>query len=143
MQDYMAGASQELYKLQSLPSALLGQTVLDAAAFIFDTYHAVLLAVQPATGSHAHRLLVADLAQVGCGGSWHCPWLASTRSGAVWPLCKLAGAVSWSRSRCRAVHCCGLHPLTEACDAGQPASAANRPPLARGGNDLPKPTRPC
>jgi hypothetical protein len=66
LREYMAGASQELYKLHAFPTALLGQTVLDATSFIFDNYHAVLLAVEPTSGPAAHSMLVADLQQV-CG----------------------------------------------------------------------------
>lgn len=62
----MAGASQELYKLHTFPTALLGQTVLDATGFLFDAYHAVLLAVEPTIGPAAHSMLVADLHQVWC-----------------------------------------------------------------------------
>jgi hypothetical protein len=64
----MAGAGQELYKLHPFPTALLGQTVLDATSFMFDAYHAVLLAVEPTAGTAAHSMMVADLLQVGRGG---------------------------------------------------------------------------
>lgn len=64
LRDYMAGASQELYKLHAFPTVLHGQTVLDATAFFFDAYHAVLLAVEPTAGPAAHSMLVTDLQQV-------------------------------------------------------------------------------
>jgi hypothetical protein len=66
MRDYMVGASQELYKLRTFPTTLVGRTVKEAAGFIFDSCHAVLLAVEPTTGLQRHRMIVGDLQQV-CG----------------------------------------------------------------------------
>lgn len=63
--DYMAAASQELYKLDRFPRALVGCTVLEAAGFLFDACHAVLLAVEPTQGPQRHRMIVGDLEQVG------------------------------------------------------------------------------
>jgi hypothetical protein len=64
MRDYMVGASQELYKLRRFPTTLVGRSVKEAAGFIFDSYHAVLLAVEPTTGLQRHRMIVGDLQQV-------------------------------------------------------------------------------
>ena len=65
LRDYMAGASQELYKLHSFPAALVGQTVRDVTGFLFDTYHAVLLAVEGIQArKQRQRVLVAGLDQV-------------------------------------------------------------------------------
>jgi len=65
LRDYMVGASQEVYQLRTFPSTLVGRTVKDAAGFIFDLCHAVLLAVEATRGVSRHRMVVADLEQVG------------------------------------------------------------------------------
>jgi hypothetical protein len=62
--DYMSGASQELYKLDRFPTALVGCTVLEAAGFLFDACHAVLLAVESTQGPQRGRMIVGDLQQV-------------------------------------------------------------------------------
>lgn len=62
--DYMAGASQELYKLDHFPDALVGHTVREATGFLFDACHAVLLAVEATQGPHRHTMIVGDLEQV-------------------------------------------------------------------------------
>jgi hypothetical protein len=64
LRDYMVGASQEVYKLHAFPCTLVGRTVKEAAGFVFDSCHAVLLAVERTTGLQQHRLIVGDLAQV-------------------------------------------------------------------------------
>jgi hypothetical protein len=68
LQDYMSGTSQELYKLPAFPACLVGCSVREAAGFMFDAFHAVLLAVEGAGVPHGHRLSVGDLDQV---GSYH------------------------------------------------------------------------
>ena len=71
----MMGASQEVYQLASFPATLVGRTVREAAGFIFDSCHAVLLAVEATKGVHKHRMSVADLDQV--GSLLHCFLLLS------------------------------------------------------------------
>ena len=69
LRDYMVGASQEIYQLVAFPSTLVGRSMKEAAGFIFDSCHAVLLALEPTQGLQRHRLIVADLEQVGgCDG---------------------------------------------------------------------------
>lgn len=63
--DYMYGAGQELYKLPHFPSALVGRTVKEAARFIFDCCHGVLLAVEPTQGPQQHKMMLGDMEQVG------------------------------------------------------------------------------
>lgn len=60
----MVGASQELYQMTSFPEALHGVSFKTAASFIYDTCHAVLLAVEETEGPQRHLLTVADLNQV-------------------------------------------------------------------------------
>jgi hypothetical protein len=64
LRDYMVGASQEIYKLAAFPSTLVGRSMKEAAGFIFDSCHAVLLALEPTQGLQRHRLIVGDLEQV-------------------------------------------------------------------------------
>jgi hypothetical protein len=62
--DYMVGASQDLNKLPHFPSALIGRTVKEAAGFIFDCCHGVLLAVEATQGSQRHKMQLGDVEQV-------------------------------------------------------------------------------
>jgi hypothetical protein len=64
LQEYMSGASQELYQLHHFPACLIGCSVREAAGFLFDAFHAVLLAVEHTGGPDRHRLPVGDLNQV-------------------------------------------------------------------------------
>lgn len=65
LRDYMMGASQEVYQLAHFPSTLVGRTFKEAAGFIFDSCHAVLLAVEASKGPNRHKMIVGDLEQVG------------------------------------------------------------------------------
>jgi hypothetical protein len=60
----MVGASQELYTLPHFPSALVGCTFKEAAGFIFDCCHGVLLALEPTQGPQRHKMLLGDVEQV-------------------------------------------------------------------------------
>lgn len=64
LRDYMVGASQEVYQLRYFPETLVGRTFRDAAGFIFDSCHVVLLAVEARRGPGKNRMVVADLDQV-------------------------------------------------------------------------------
>jgi hypothetical protein len=64
LRDYMVGASQEVYQLRAFPGTLVGRTVQEAAGFVFDSCHAVLLAVERTKGLQRHRLIVGDLEEV-------------------------------------------------------------------------------
>lgn len=81
----MGGASQELYKLDHFPDALLGHTVREAAGFLFDACHAVLLAVEGTQGPHRHMMIVGDLEQVkqtekeGCAECFACHKACTSR----------------------------------------------------------------
>lgn len=58
---HSTGASQEVYKLQRFPETLLGRSVKEATGFIFDSCHAVLLAVERTDGLQRRRMTVGDL----------------------------------------------------------------------------------
>eukprot|EP00775_Hariotina_reticulata_P006540 gene6540-6766_t len=64
MQEYLLGASQELYEVIDFPEALCGVTFKEAAGFIFDTTHAVLLAVEAKNGRDRNCLVLGNLEQV-------------------------------------------------------------------------------
>lgn len=64
LRDYMVGASQEVYQLCAFPGTLVGRTVKEAAGFVFDSCHAVLLAVERTKGPQRHRMIVGDLDEV-------------------------------------------------------------------------------
>jgi hypothetical protein len=60
----MIGASQELYELAAFPRVLHGQSYRTAASFIFDSCHAVLLAVEGTAGTDSGKLSIASMEQV-------------------------------------------------------------------------------
>jgi hypothetical protein len=65
LREYMIGASQELYELAAFPRVLHGQSYRTAAGFIFDSCHAVLLAVEGTAGVDRGKLSIASMEQVG------------------------------------------------------------------------------
>lgn len=65
LREYMVGASHELYELRAFPRVLHGHSFRTAAGFIFDSCHAVLLAVEGTAGGDRGRLSIASLDQVG------------------------------------------------------------------------------
>jgi hypothetical protein len=72
LREYMLGASQELYELQAFPRVLHGCSFMTAAAFIFDSCHAVLLAVEGTAGTARGKLSIANMDQVSLGFK---PWV--------------------------------------------------------------------
>jgi hypothetical protein len=65
LREYMNGASQELYELAGFPRVLHGHSFRTAASFIFDSCHAVLLAVEGTAGADRGKLSIASMEQVG------------------------------------------------------------------------------
>jgi hypothetical protein len=92
LREYMLGASQELYELQAFPRVLHGRSFRTAASFIFDSCHAVLLAVESRAGPERGRLSIASMDQVGLGfrvgvgGFWWCLFWDRTEVQSIYHL---------------------------------------------------------